>query len=61
MVNETEKTGKRNIIKTISTPKDIKELKEQLNSLVEQDARFVTQGNHKKSFFSKIKTVITGK
>ncbi len=61
MVNETEKTGKRNIIKTISTPKDIKELKEQLNSLVEQDARFVTQGNQKKSFFSKIKTVITGK
>lgn len=61
MVNETEKTGKRNIIKTISTPKDIEELKEQLNSLVEQDARFVVQGNQKKSLFSKIKTVITGK
>ena len=61
MVNETEKTGKRNIIKTISTPKDIEELKEQLNSLVEQDARFVIQNNQKKSLFSKIKTVITGK
>ena len=60
MVNATEKTGKRNIIKTISTPKDIEELKEQLNSLVEQDARFVVQGNQKKSLFSKIKTVITG-
>ena len=61
MVNETEKTGKRNIIKTISTPKDIEELKEQLNSLVKDNTRFVIQNNQKKSLFSKIKTVITGK
>ena len=61
MVNETEKAGKRNIIKTISTPKDIEELKEQLNSLVEDNTRFVMQNNQKKSLFSKIKTVITGK
>ena len=61
MVNETEKTGKRNIVKTISTPKDIEELKEQLNSLVEDNTRFMIQNNQKKSLFSKIKTVITGK
>ena len=61
MVNETEKAGKRNIVKTISTPKDIEELKEQLNSLVEDNTRFVIQNNQKKSLFSKIKTVITGK
>jgi hypothetical protein len=33
MVNETAEVGKRNIVKTISTPSDIKELKEQLESL----------------------------
>ena len=61
MVNETGKSGKRNIVKTISTPDAIEELKKQLNALVEEDVRFVIQGNQKKSLFSKIKTVITGK
>lgn len=33
MINETERVGKRNIKRTISTPKDIEELKEQLGGI----------------------------
>lgn len=55
MVNETEKTGKRDIVKTISTPKDIEELKEQLNALTERNNRFIQTKVEKKSFFSKVK------
>ena len=36
MVNETKNLKKRNIAKTISTPEDIKELREQLSRLKEK-------------------------
>lgn len=63
MVNETKKIGKRNITKTISTPKDIEELKLQLGSLTtENNGIFVQTGSidatiEKKSWFSNIKTI----
>ena len=60
MVNETEKTGKRNVVKTVSTPQDIAELKSQLDALSERNDRFVIQTAtpKKKSWFSNIKTVL---
>lgn len=62
MVNETEKAGKRNIVKTISTPADIAELKEQLGTLeTRNDAFIVTQNEPKKSLFGNIKTFLKGK
>ena len=63
MVNETEKAGKRNIIKTISTPQDIEELKEQIGSLTEINNNFIITSTtpKKKSWFSNIKTVLKGK
>lgn len=65
MVNETEKAGKRNIVKTISTPKDIEELREQLSSLSEINGNFivsVTEAKPKKrGLFANIKTFLTGK
>lgn len=62
MVNETGKAGKRNIVKTISTPADIEELKQQLGTLETRNNSFViTQNVPKKSFFSNIKTFLKGK
>jgi len=62
MVNETEKAGKRNIVKTISTPADIQELKEQLGTLESRNNTFIiTQNEPKKSFFWNIKTFLKGK
>lgn len=62
MVNETEKAGKRNIVKTISTPADIQELKEQLGTLESRNDTFIiTQNKPKKSFFGNIKTFLKGK
>lgn len=65
MVNETEKAGKRNIVKTISTPKDIEELREQLSSLSEINGNFIVSATEAKSkkrgFFANIKTFLTGK
>ena len=63
MVNETEKAGKRNIIKTISTPQDIEELKEQIGSLTEINNNFIITSTtpKKKSWFSNIKTVLKSK
>ena len=62
MVNETEKSGKRNIVKTISTPADIQELKEQLGTIESRDNTFIiTQNEPKKSFFGNIKTFLKGK
>lgn len=61
MVNETEKAGKRNITKTISTPQDIEELKAQLGVLAERNDIFIqtaniASGETKKSLFANIKT-----
>lgn len=63
MVNETEKAGKRNIVKTISTPSDIEELKEQLGGLSEINGNFIISGStpQKKTFFQNIKSVLKGK
>lgn len=60
MVNETEKVGMRNITKTISTPKDIVELKEQLGSLESKNnAYIVTNEIKKKNVFTNIKSFLT--
>lgn len=63
MVNETERAGKRNITRTISTPQDIEELKAQLGSLTSQGNIFIqtTTTPEKKSWFSNIKSVLRGK
>lgn len=65
MVNETQKVGKRNIVKNISTPQDLSELKEQLGSLeTKKDGIYITNVDNKeekKSFFSNIRTIFTKK
>ena len=63
MVNETEKAGKRNIVKTISTPSDIEKLKEQLGGLSEINGNFIISDStpQKKTFFQNIKSVLKGK
>lgn len=61
MVNETKNLKKRNIAKTISTPEDIKELREQLGRLEEKKETYIQASNEKKTFFSNIKTVLLGK
>ena len=65
MVNETEKAGKRNIVKTISTPKDIEKLREQLSSLSEITGNFIISATEakpkKRGLFANIKTFLTGK
>lgn len=63
MVNKTEKAGKRNIVKTISTPSDIEELKEQLGGLSEINGNFIISDStpQKKTFFQNIKSVLKGK
>ena len=65
MVNETKNVGNRNIAHRISTPKDIEELKEQLDSLsaLENSSRFMITTNaqpEKKGFFAKVKTFLMG-
>ena len=64
MVNETKRVGKRNILRTISTPEDIETLKAQLAALEEQNGRsgFVMkeEAPTKKSFFRNIKTALLG-
>lgn len=61
MVNETQKVGKRNIVHTIKTPKDIDELKEQLAALNKTNNGFVMVEKKKKGFFERIRTFLTGK
>ncbi len=56
MVNEVREKTNHNIKNTISTPKDIEELKEQLNKLVAvpSDNRFRVDNSKKKGVFKKI-------
>lgn len=65
MVNETEKVGKRKITRSISTPEDIEELREQLKMLEPKNDSFlittVTPEQTKKSWFSNIRTFFKGK
>lgn len=59
MVNETKKLGKRNIAKTISTPKDIEELKSQLNMLEENENKniYIQTKHINRNIFSNIRTI----
>ena len=63
MVNETENAGKRNIVKTISTPSDIEELKEQLANLESHNDTFVINNNKRQgnSWFANIKSALSRK
>ena len=63
MVNETKRLGRRNIAKTISTPKNIEELKSQLNMLEEnenenENKNIYIQTKHiNRNIFSNIRTI----
>ena len=68
MVNETKNVGKRNIIRTISTPQDLEELKEQLGALKERNDTFYHMAKvpetivpKRKSWLFNIKMVFKGK
>lgn len=66
MVNETKNVGKRNIVRTIKTPDDIEELKEQLKSIKHDTGHLIQiadidKKNQKKSFISSVKTFFTRK
>lgn len=59
MVNQTENVGSRKIAHNIKTPSDIKELKEQLNTLIPKNEIYVVSANDittKQTFFDKVKT-----
>lgn len=68
MINETEKLG-RNIVRTITTPKDVEELREYIDAHyeVEKDSisKIIRKAdadlNSKKNLFSKVKTVFSRK
>lgn len=62
MVNEVERKQHRNIVRTINTPKDIEELKEQLDKLaqVSSEETFRIDNGKKKGFFANIKTFLRG-
>lgn len=62
MVNEVERKQHRNIVRTINTPKDIEELKEQLDKLapVSSEETFRIDNGKKKGFFVNIKTFLRG-
>lgn len=62
MVNETKNLGQRDIIRTIKTPKDIQELKEQLKSLNLRGDTYVIEAKEKKiGFFNNVKTFFSRK
>ena len=62
MVNESQKAGKRDIVHTIHTPKDIEELKLQLGELQQQNNIFVATGkSQKRTFFDSVKTFLQRK
>ncbi|MGG3987330.1 hypothetical protein [Bacillus smithii] len=56
MVNEIKQNKNKDVVLHIKTPEDIKELKEQLNSIENVNGRFVMQNYNKQIFFTKIKT-----
>lgn len=62
MVNEVERKQHRNIVRTINTPKDIEELKEQLDKLapVSSEETFRIDNGKKRGFFANIKTFLRG-
>ena len=60
MVNEVEASKKRNIVRTVNTPEDIAELKEQLNQLIPSRDAFRIDPSKKKGFFKKIRSFLNG-
>ena len=60
MVNEIKSEKKYNVLRTINTPKDIKELKEQLNQLTPYNDTFRINNSKskEKGFFEKITTFL---
>lgn len=57
MVNESSIKGKRNITHTITTPKDIEELKQQLNQIEKgKDDLYKMVAKKNKGFFRRIST-----
>lgn len=62
MVNETKNAGRRNIVHTISTPKDIEELRNQLANLQKtQNGFVVNETPKKKHFFDRVKSFLIWK
>jgi len=60
MVNEVKTSKQRDIVRTISTPEDIAELKEQLNQLVAVNNVFRLEREKKKGFFKNIQSFLRG-
>lgn len=60
MVNEVSVARQRNIVRTINTPEDIEELRQQLNQLAEVNDVFRFDETKKKSIFKKISTFLNG-
>lgn len=60
MVNEVKTSKQRDIVRTISTPEDIAELKEQLNQLVAVNNVFRLEPEKKKGFFKNIQSFLGG-
>ena len=60
MVNEMKSTVKRDITRTIKTPQDIEELKQQLKSLESTQEGFRQSSKTKQSFFKRIKNALKG-
>ena len=62
MVNESAKSGRRNIKHIISTPQDIEELKEQINKIQKRGDVFrMVEVKTKKGFFARIQTFFSRK
>lgn len=61
MVNETRAKTSKEIEITISTPKDIAELKEQLSTLERRNDQFRMTRTNQKGFFRTVKTFMFGK
>lgn len=63
MVSEMKSVADKDIIRKISTPMSLDEIKEQLNSLESKGSTFVmakkTEQDTKKSFFNKVKTFLS--
>lgn len=65
MVNETKNLGHRNIVRTINTPEDIDDLKEQLKSIKKVNGNYIMTANDdkkpQKTIFHAVKTFFTRK
>lgn len=60
MVTETKRSKNHNIVRTINTPEDIEELKEQLNGLVVSKDTFKIDNSQERGIFKKIRTFLSG-